>query len=52
MMAFVISALYCLVMMAVLIGIIIQMLEDGILSPASLFFLAVAIQIVVAGNKK
>lgn len=51
MMAFVISALYCLVMMAVLIGIIIQMLEDGILSPASLFFLAVALQIVIAGNK-
>ncbi|XP_002048317.3 chitin synthase chs-2 [Drosophila virilis] len=47
--AFVISALYCLVMMAVLIGIIVQMLEDGPLAPASLFFLLVAVQITIAG---
>ncbi|BFF96913.1 chitin synthase chs-2 [Drosophila madeirensis] len=47
--AFVISALYCLVMMAVLIGIIVQILEDGPLAPASLFFLLVAVQITIAG---
>lgn len=47
--AFVISSLYSLVMMAVLIGIIIQVMDDGILSPASLFFVAVAAQIVVTG---
>jgi len=48
--AFVISSLYCLVMMAVLIGIIVQMLEDGPLAPASLFFLLVAVQITIAGK--
>ncbi|KAL7734282.1 hypothetical protein ACLKA6_010625 [Drosophila palustris] len=47
--AFVISAIYCLVMMAVLIGIIVQMLEDGPLAPASLFFLLVAVQITISG---
>ncbi|XP_055854071.1 chitin synthase chs-2 [Episyrphus balteatus] len=47
--AFVVSTVYCLVMMAVLIGIIIQMLEDGIFSPATLFFIIVAGQIVIAG---
>ncbi|KAH8379500.1 hypothetical protein KR009_005325, partial [Drosophila setifemur] len=47
--AFVVSSLYCLVMMAVLIGIIVQMLEDGPLAPASLFFLLVAVQITIAG---
>ncbi|EDV97910.1 chitin synthase chs-2 [Drosophila grimshawi] len=46
--AFVVSALYCLVMMAVLIGIIVQMLEDGPLAPASLFFLLVAVQITIS----
>lgn len=48
--AFVISSVYCLVMMAVLIGIIVQMLEDGPLAPASLFFLLVAVQITIAGE--
>lgn len=47
--AFIVSTVYCLVMMAVLIGIIIQMLEDGIFSPATLFFIIVAGQIVIAG---
>ncbi|XP_011190169.2 chitin synthase chs-2 isoform X1 [Zeugodacus cucurbitae] len=47
--AFVISSLYCLVMMAVLIGIIIQMIDDGPLAPASLFFLLVFLQIFIAG---
>lgn len=48
--AFVISAAYCLIMMAVLIGIIIQMIEDGPLAPASLFFLLVFLQIFIAGK--
>ncbi|KAH8270404.1 hypothetical protein KR018_009670, partial [Drosophila ironensis] len=47
--AFVISAIYCLVMMAVLIGITVQILEDGPLAPASMFFLLVAVQITIAG---
>uniref|UniRef100_A0A1B0AE11 chitin synthase n=1 Tax=Glossina pallidipes TaxID=7398 RepID=A0A1B0AE11_GLOPL len=47
--AFVISSLYCLVMMAVLIGIIIQIIDDGPLAPASLFFLLVFLQIFIAG---
>ncbi|XP_054734124.1 chitin synthase chs-2 [Anastrepha obliqua] len=47
--AFVISSMYCLVMMAVLIGIIVQMIEDGPLAPASLFFLLVFMQIFIAG---
>lgn len=48
--AFVISAIYCMVMMAVLIGIIMQVQDDGILSPSSLFFFIVAGQVVVTGN--
>lgn len=48
--AFVISAVYCLVMMAVMIGIMIQVKEDGILSPSSLFFFIVAGQIIITGN--
>ncbi|XP_062716312.1 chitin synthase chs-2-like [Aedes albopictus] len=47
--AFFISAIYSLVMMAVLVGIIIQVMEDGILAPSSVFFMAVALQIVVTG---
>ncbi|XP_058450072.1 chitin synthase chs-2-like [Malaya genurostris] len=47
--AFFISAIYSLVMMAVLVGIVIQVMEDGILAPSSVFFLSVALQIVVTG---
>ncbi|XP_055379056.1 chitin synthase chs-2 [Condylostylus longicornis] len=47
--AFIISSLYCLVMMAVIIGIAIQMLEDSIYSPTSLFFLSVVLQITITG---
>lgn len=36
-------------MMAVMIGIIMQVLEDGILSPSSLFFFVVSGQVVVTG---
>lgn len=48
--AFSISSVYSLVMMAVMIGIIIQVLEDGIMSPSSLFFFIVAGQIVITGT--
>lgn len=34
-------------MMAVMVGIIIQMMDDGILSPSSLFFIAVSGQVIV-----
>ncbi|XP_055640139.1 chitin synthase chs-2-like [Toxorhynchites rutilus septentrionalis] len=47
--AFFISAIYSLVMMAVLVGIVIQVMEDGILAPSSVFFLCVALQIVITG---
>ncbi|XP_055608469.1 chitin synthase chs-2-like [Uranotaenia lowii] len=47
--AFFISAIYSLVMMAVLVGIIIQVMEDGIMAPSSIFFLTVALQIVITG---
>ncbi|XP_065090221.1 chitin synthase chs-2-like [Ochlerotatus camptorhynchus] len=47
--AFFISAIYSLVMMAVLVGIIMQVMEDGILAPSSVFFMAIALQIVVTG---
>lgn len=50
--AFSISSVYSLVMMAVMIGIIIQVLEDGIMSPSSLFFFIVAGQIVITGKSK
>lgn len=36
--------------MAVMIGIMIQVKEDGILSPSSLFFFIVAGQIIITGN--
>lgn len=34
-------------MLAVMVGIIIQVMDDGILSPSSLFFLAVSGQVIV-----
>lgn len=48
--AFIISTIYALIMMAVLIGVLIQLQEDGIFAPTSLFFLAVVAQIVVTGT--
>ena len=47
--AFIISIIYSLIMMAVMVGVIIQVIEDGILAPSSLFFIAVALQIIVTG---
>lgn len=43
------SAVYGLVMMAVLIGVVVQMLEDGFQAPTSIFFLLVAFQIIITG---
>lgn len=45
--AFFITACYALVMAAVIVGITMQVLEDGILSPSSLFSVAVILQIIV-----
>lgn len=50
--AFAISAVYSLVMMAVMVGIIMQVLEDGIMSPSSVFFLVVSGQVVITGKPK
>uniref|UniRef100_A0A1L8E354 chitin synthase n=3 Tax=Nyssomyia neivai TaxID=330878 RepID=A0A1L8E354_9DIPT len=47
--AFFITAVYAMVMIAVVIGIIMQTQEDGISSPTSLFFFAVAVQIIITG---
>jgi chitin synthase len=44
----IISAIYGLVMMAVLIGIMLQIIEDGPLAPSSLFFFIVAGNMIVA----
>lgn len=42
------SAVYGLVMMAVLIGIILQIDNDGFLAPSSLFLFCVAMEMVIA----
>jgi chitin synthase len=44
----IISALYGLVMMAVLVGIMLQIMEDGPLAPSSLFFFIVAGTMIIA----
>lgn len=44
----VISAVYGLVMMAVLVGIMLQINEDGPLAPSSLFFFVVAGEMIIA----
>lgn len=47
--AFIISIVYSLIMMAVMVGVLIQVIEDGIMAPSSLFFITVALQIIVTG---
>lgn len=47
--ALIISSIYGLVMMAVLVGILIQIEEDGPLAPSTLFLFIVAGEIIVAG---
>lgn len=45
----IISAIYGLVMVVVLVGIMLQIAEDGWLAPSSLLFFIVACQMTVAG---
>lgn len=45
--AFIISTAYALVMIAVLVGIVIQVLEDGLFAPTSMFFFIMITQIVI-----
>lgn len=45
----VMSASYCLLMMAVLVGQAIQMTEDGLGSPSAIFFLSLSGSFVIAG---
>ncbi|XP_063978439.1 chitin synthase chs-2-like [Diachasmimorpha longicaudata] len=45
----IISAVYGLVMVIVLVGIMIQITEDGWVAPSTLLFLIVAVQLIVAG---
>lgn len=40
-----------MVMMAVMIGIIIQVMDDGIFSPSSMFFLSVVGQVIITGTR-
>jgi chitin synthase len=44
----ILSAIYGLVMMAVLVGIMLQIMEDGPLAPSSLFFFIVAGSMIIA----
>ena len=44
----IISAIYGLVMMAVLVGILLQIIEDGPLAPSSLFFFIVTGEMIIA----
>ena len=48
MVAKILSAIYGLVMMAVLVGIMLQMIEDSPLAPSSLFFFMVVGGIIIA----
>lgn len=48
-MAEIISVIYGLVMIIVLVGIMLQIAEDGWLAPSSLLFFIVAVQLIVAG---
>lgn len=41
------SAFYGLVMMAVLVGIVLQINNDGFLAPSSLFFFCVALEMII-----
>lgn len=45
----IISSIYGLVMMAVLVGIMLQIIEDGPLAPSSLFFFIVTAEMIIAG---
>jgi hypothetical protein len=45
----ILSAIYGLVMMAVLVGIMLQIIEHGPLAPSSLFFFMVAGAMIIAG---
>lgn len=44
------SALYALVMMAVLVGIFLQIDNDGFLAPSSLFFFCVAMEMIITAS--
>lgn len=47
--AFIISVLYSLIMMAVMVGVVIQVMTEGILSPSSMFFFVVTLQVIITG---
>ncbi|XP_012289241.1 uncharacterized protein LOC105704522 [Orussus abietinus] len=48
-MAAIISAVYGLIMIAVLVGIMLQIAQDGWLAPSSLLFFVIAAQLTIAG---
>jgi chitin synthase len=47
--AMIISTLYGMVMIAVLVGIMMQISQDGWLAPSSLFFFVVSGQLILTG---
>lgn len=47
--AFIISVLYSLIMMAVMVGVAIQVMTEGIFAPSSSFFFIVAFQVIITG---
>lgn len=47
--AFIISVLYSLIMMAVMVGVAIQVMTEGIFAPSSSFFFIVALQVIITG---
>jgi chitin synthase len=48
MLAQLLSVIYALVMVAVLIALVLQVLEDGLLAPSSIFLVAVAMSFIIA----
>lgn len=47
--AFLISTLYALIMVAVVVGLVIQLKEDGFFAPTSIFFVIMIGQILITG---
>lgn len=47
--ALILSGIYGLIMMAVLVGMLMQISEDGFLAPSTIFLFIVAGEIIVAG---
>jgi chitin synthase len=47
--AFLLTMLYTMLMISVLIGFTIQLIEEGLLAPSSIFLIIITLQIIIAG---